>query len=184
MKHVRPNRVPAGIPRVGTFPETNIRTYVRGPDGTPGVYFLSLDITRLAAVAVARLWFRLPYMWARMRIRRAYGVIEYTGSRRWPGPRKAGSVVTVAIGKQIAPKEVTELEHFLTARWGLFTMVKGNLAYAPVEHDQWPLHGARLMDLTEDLTTAAGLPPPEGQPLTHYSPGVNVRIGRLETIGP
>jgi len=31
-----PGGVP--IPREGQFPETNVRTYVRGPDGTPGVW--------------------------------------------------------------------------------------------------------------------------------------------------
>ena len=40
------------IPYLGTFPETNVRTYVRGSDG-PGVWFLSLDISRLLPVVVA-----------------------------------------------------------------------------------------------------------------------------------
>jgi uncharacterized protein YqjF (DUF2071 family) len=31
------------------------------------------------------------------------------------------------------------------------------------------------------LVTAAGLPPPGGEPLVHYSPGVDVRIGRPES---
>ena len=31
------------------------------------------------------------------------------------------------------------------------------------------------------VITAAGLPPPCGDPLAHYSPGVDVRIGRPET---
>ena len=35
------------IPYLGTFPETNVRTYVVGPDGVPGVWFDSLDASRL-----------------------------------------------------------------------------------------------------------------------------------------
>src|SRR5437763_16754580 len=33
---------PAG-PTMRRFPETNVRTYVVGPDGRPGVWFFSLD---------------------------------------------------------------------------------------------------------------------------------------------
>jgi hypothetical protein len=32
----------------------------------------------------------------------------------------------------------------------------------------------------DHLLTAAGLPVPEGEPLVHYSPGVDVAIGRPE----
>jgi uncharacterized protein len=34
--------------------------------------------------------------------------------------------------------------------------------------------------LDDHLLTAAGLPAPEGEPLVHYSPGVDVTIGRPE----
>ena len=43
-----------------------MRTYVRGPDGTVGVWFLSLDAARLAPVVVARRHFHLPYYWSSM----------------------------------------------------------------------------------------------------------------------
>jgi uncharacterized protein YqjF (DUF2071 family) len=33
----------------------------------------------------------------------------------------------------------------------------------------------------DHLVAAAGLPPPRGEPLAHYSPGVDVRIGRPES---
>lgn len=40
---------------VPPFPETNLRTYVLGPDGRPGIWFWSLDATSPSAVAAARL---------------------------------------------------------------------------------------------------------------------------------
>src|SRR5688572_7906720 len=46
---LRPPFVPA-LPWLSKFPETNVRTYVRGPDGQRGVWFFSLDAARLAAV--------------------------------------------------------------------------------------------------------------------------------------
>ena len=60
MEDIRLPLLPA-LPYLGTFPETNVRTYVRGPDGRPGVWFDSLDITRLIPVLVALGTYRLPY---------------------------------------------------------------------------------------------------------------------------
>jgi len=63
------------LPGFGAFPETNVRTYVRG--GATGVWFFSLDAARLAAVAGARASFGLPYFWSRMRVRRQGSVTHY-----------------------------------------------------------------------------------------------------------
>src|SRR2546430_4663808 len=49
------------------FPETNLRTYVIGPNG-PGIWFFSLDAARLSAVVGARATFGLPYFWADMHV--------------------------------------------------------------------------------------------------------------------
>ena len=56
------------VPWVSEFPETNVRTYVRGPDGERGIWFFSLDAARLGAVVTARTTYRLPYFWSRMRV--------------------------------------------------------------------------------------------------------------------
>jgi uncharacterized protein YqjF (DUF2071 family) len=163
------------IPYLGSFPETNVRTYVRGVHG-PGVWFNSLDVPRLLPVLVARTTYRLPYMWSSMDIRRAPGSIAYTARRRWPGPRHASSRVEVEIGSRIA--QPTELDHFLSARWGLYTQLGSRLAYARVEHEPWPLHEASVVDVTDDLVAAAGYPPPAGKPRPLHSPGVSVSVDR------
>jgi hypothetical protein len=49
-------------------------------------------------------------------------------------------------------------------------------------HLPWPLHQAEARGVDDGLVTAAGLPPPQGQPLVLYSPGVDVRIGRPEPL--
>ena len=56
------------VPWVSRFSEINVRTYVRGPDGRAGIFFFSLEASRLGAVVAARWWYQLPYMWAAMRI--------------------------------------------------------------------------------------------------------------------
>ena len=48
-------------PTAHAFPELNLRTYVKGPDGRGGVYFFSLDAASLLAVVGARVAFGLPY---------------------------------------------------------------------------------------------------------------------------
>ena len=51
------------VPYLGSFPEVNIRTYVRH-EGVAYVWFFSLDIPRVLPVGVARSVFALPYMFA------------------------------------------------------------------------------------------------------------------------
>jgi uncharacterized protein len=167
-----------GLPYLGSFPETNVRLYSAGADGRRGVVFRSLEASRLVPVLVARWGARLPYMWARMSVRRGdAGVITYTSSRRWPGPRSAHARLSVRIGGPIP--EPSDLEHFLTARWGLHSAWHGNRPmYLPNEHPPWRLHQAWLLGLDENLIAAAGLPAPATQPVSVlYSPGLAVRFG-------
>lgn len=166
-----------GIPYLGSFPETNVRLYSVDEHGRRGVVFRSLDASRLLPVLAARIGFGLPYLWSRMAIRSDGDTITYTSARRWPGPRGALSRITVRIGERLT--EPTELEHFLTARWGMHNAVRGRLMYLPNAHPRWPLHGADLVECDEDLVAAAGLTEPLGEPVSVlYSPGVNVRFGR------
>lgn len=81
--------------------------------------------------------------------------------------------------------ELGPLERFLTSRWRFFDAVPGGeLITAPVEHRPWALFAAEPLELWEDLTSAAGLPAPAGEPIVHYSPGVDTRIGRPERLRP
>lgn len=174
--HMEDIRLPQAppVPYLSTFPETNVRTYVRGPYGRQGVWFDSLDITRLIPVLVALGTYRLPYRWSQMSIEHRNENVIYRAKRRWPGPRGASSRIVARPGMPIA---ASALESFLTARWGLYSSFGKSLAYAPVDHAPWPLQAAALVDFEDQLIEAAGYPPPLGDPLVHYSPGVDVRIG-------
>jgi uncharacterized protein len=165
-----------GLPYLGTFPETNVRLYSVDAAGRRGVVFRSLEASRLLPVLSARLGFRLPYTWAKMSVRREGETIEYAGRRRWPGPRGAGSRISIRVGEPIG--EPSELEHFVTARWGLHNTWLGRPMYLPNEHPRWPLCRAELLHCEQDLIAAAGLPQPSGPPASVlYSPGVPVRFG-------
>ena len=183
MNKIRMPMTPS-LPWLSSFPETNIRTYVRGPNGTDGVFFLSLDITRLVTTIVARTTYRLPYVWSQMTIQRSRGEIRYASERRWPSTNlkndpvgDATSDIAISIGEAISPVDLTQFDHYLTGRWGLWTELRRGLSYAPVDHPAWSLHRASARQYDNTLFTAAGLPQPEGPPVVHYSPGVTVRIG-------
>ena len=175
-------QLPGGIPipREGQFPETNVRTYVRGPDGTPGVWFCSLEAGRLSATAVARATYGLPYYWADMTAENTGPDWRYRSKRTWPGPKGARCDVDVTAGAAI--DEHSELDRFLTARWGLFSTFLGRTLYAPITHESWPLHHGELTYLDDGLMSAAGFPIPDAEPLVHWTPGVGVRIGRPRIV--
>jgi uncharacterized protein len=165
---------------VSRFCETNVRTYVRDRAGRTGIWFFSLDAARLAAVVVARTTYRLPYFWSDMDITGTGDSLTYRCRRRLPGRRGAASEAEISIGARYGDDEVSERDHFLTARWILFSVSGSRYRLARACHDPWPLHWAQVRGLDDRLIAAAGLPPPEGEPLAHYSPGVDVRIGRPE----
>lgn len=77
---VRPPLAPA-IPGVTTFPETNLRTYVIGPDGRSGVWFFSLDAANWPAVVTGRAAYGLPYHKAKMRLERDSRSVRYRSTR-------------------------------------------------------------------------------------------------------
>ncbi|AWT46686.1 hypothetical protein DMT42_33300 [Streptomyces actuosus] len=171
MADVRPPGVPAGLPGVPTFPETNLRTYVRLPGGRDGLWFLSLEVTcplMLAARAVG-----VPYHPGSLDVAERRETVAYSG-RRWAG--RASYRLVVRPGGPV--ERPTERDVWLTSRWRAYTRRLGLLWETPVEHEPWPLADAGIEVLEETLTTSAGLPAPSGEPVVHFSEGVrHVRLG-------
>lgn len=177
MRGITLPRMPA-VPYFGSFPEINVRTYVRH-NGIPGVWFFSLDVNRLIPAVVARTTYLLPYCWGRASNRIEGNVLRSTVERRWPS--RAHSSTTIEIGQAIPQSD--ELSVFLSARWGLYSRgLFGGLMYAPVDHEPWPLHQAQLKAIDQNVVEAAGLPTPSGDPHVMFSPGVSVRIGRPRRV--
>jgi uncharacterized protein len=173
---VAPPRLPA-LPWLGRFCETNVRTYVKDKHGRDGVWFFSLEASRGPAVVAARVGYRLPYFWAQMSLDKQADRVEYRSRRRLPGPRGANANADVIIGAPYEQSALTEFDHFLTARFRLFSVTHtGALRSADAAHPIWPLRRATVEKVDETLVAAAGLPQPEGPPIVHYSDGVEVRI--------
>lgn len=153
--------------------ETNVRTYVRGPDGRQGLWFLSLDVGSAGLAAALRLAVGAPYHRARLTVAPRGDAVDYAGAR--VGDR--GSYrLRIRPG---APMEAGDLEVWLTSRWRSYTAHLGRLIVTPVEHEPWPLRAATLEGIEQNLTDSVGVDVAGEPPLVHYSDGVrHVRLGR------
>lgn len=165
------------LPFIGRFPETNVRTYVTEPDGTQGIWFFSLDAGSLLGTLGGRIGYRLPYMWSDMSVGRSEGRVDYDCIRRMPGPKGATSRVTTQIAERYRAEELTELDHWLSARWRLYSVMFGGLWGAHAIHEPWPLQKATLLRYDDELVSASGLPEPTGDSIVQYAERVSVRIG-------
>ena len=84
------------------------------------------------------------------------------------------SRVVLRVGDAVEP---TDLETWLTARWGLHTRWGGRTWWVPIEHAAWPLHAAEVLELDDELVADAGAVP-VGPPLRALvSPGVRTVFG-------
>lgn len=177
---VRPLWLPVVPPR-WAFPETNVRTYVAGPDGREGIWFLHNEVTALWFVAALRV-IGLPYVRQAMTVDVDDGVATYRSRPRRPGG-SGGHDVVVRHHEQLQPPHGGPGDLFLTARWGAFHQVGLQLLYTPVDHGPWPLRRAEAERCeVRDLFVAAGLSAPAGPPVVHFSPGVTVRVGRPSLV--
>lgn len=181
MQDVRVPPLPA-VPRWSTFPEINLRTYVRHDDGTDGLWFLGLWSTRRAMNAAMRT-IGLPYHHTEATIRQVGDASLLYDARPAPGaPARAFRLrATVEAGPRISAP--TELEGRLTGRWNAYTVRAGHLWRVPVTHPPWPLRRATLELLDTNVFETMDLPAPRVDPLVHVSPGVHTLIGAPRPAG-
>jgi uncharacterized protein len=169
------------IPGVSRFPELNLRTYVRERNtNQAGVYFFSLEAANPLAVAMARLFFRLPYHWARMSVR-ARGEREFSyESDRLLSPKPVrfrAHYRGLGQMRMLEQSRPGTIEYFLTERYCLFTVDhSGQLLRGDIHHEPWPLEAAEAEIELNDLPGAHGIELPDTPPLLHYSRELAVYI--------
>ena len=164
------------VPYFGNFVEVNVRLYAVDALGRRGVVFVSLEASRLAAVLAARALFSIPYMWARTSLDQVAGELRYSSTRHLAAAARSHIVVRpttrTVVGEPLAD--------FLTARWALFTRVRGRTVHLRNHHEPWGLFAADLVSLDDTLLATAGFPglagtrPPDS---VLYSPGVTTWFG-------
>ena len=195
MDAVRPRFCPP-VPGLSWFLELNLRTYVHTADGTPGVWFYSLDCNQPVAVRLARSLFSLPYVHARQTgirpsaqnhhrakfksQRMALTADQLSGKYGWSNH----FTYNVAPGSTPAPALPGTLEYFLAERYVLFSHSArtGRLASGRVWHTPYQLAPAHASCATT-LFADNGFPPPETAPAHQMiSPGVDVSIYPLRRL--
>jgi uncharacterized protein len=175
MSDVRGRGLPP-LPGLSRFPELNVRTYVVVGD-KPGVYFFSLDAGNLAAVWAARKFYHLPYFHARMSVSGDEQGISYR-SRRYHNQTELRAFYAATGPVQL--RRPGTLEHWLTERYCLYTVAKGNLHRAEIHHIQWPLQDAEAEFECNTMASAAGIHLPDTKPLLHFAKKLQVLIWPLK----
>jgi len=164
------------LPRVSSFRELNVRTYVTH-GGKPGIWFFSLDASSQVAVEAARRFYRLPYFRAEIDVERRDGRIAYECARH---EGKAFSATYAPVG-DVSPAAAGSLEHFLAERYCLYARAGARLYRADIHHRPWPLQQA---EATIDLNSMPpdGIPL-DGEPVLHFSRRQDVVIWPLQEAG-
>ena len=142
MSGVAPRCCPP-MPYLSRFLELNVRTYVV-KDGKPGVWFFSLDAANRIAVRLARKTFSLPYMDAKMALKReGSSSIYYESTRTHRGEPAADFTATYGSESESFEAQEGTLEHWLTARYCLYSAnPKGHIYRGEIDHSPWRLSKA------------------------------------------
>jgi len=188
MDRIKVRGVPP-IPGARSFPELNLRTYVRDQaSGASGVYFFSLDASNLLAVTAGRAFYHLPYHWAEMRLdHRSERNFIFESRRRFQSKPVEFKACYRGLGptRRLAENRPGSLEYFLTERYCLFTSNRaGQPVRANVHHVPWPLEDAEADIERNDLASAIGVTLPNEKPVLHYSRRLAVYIWPAELVRP
>jgi uncharacterized protein YqjF (DUF2071 family) len=177
------------IPGARSFPDLTLRTYVHDQyTGTAGVYCFSVDASNLLAVAVARMYYHLPYYWAEMRFEqrseREFGFYSRRRLTKHPVMFKARYRGLGPTSKTAEIRNGT-LEYFFTERTCLFSSSReGQPLRANLHSVPWPLEEAEAEIERNDLSTSIGIKLPNVEPVLHYSRRLAVYVWPKELLQP
>ena len=192
MEKIRPWWSPA-VPGISWFLETNVRTYVRHPDGTAGVWFFSLDANSRLAVTIARKLWMLPYFVCDMaldcRQEKESGATTKLAGCRYHGTRQGDVGLEYDLDVRLPPSNCpitavsNSLEHFLLERYVLFADAgDGRLFRGDVHHCPYRFRPAIVHSFHQTLTASCGLNLALGPDPDHsaFCDGVDVIVSPLQ----
>jgi uncharacterized protein len=169
----------APIPRLSSFLEVNVRTYVVA-GGRPGIYFFSLDASSSAAVTAARRGYRLPYFKADISAEHRGQALRYRSRRvSSDGPPAELDIEYEPTGGRL-PVEEGSLERWLAERYCLYTLdARGRVLRGNIHHTPWPLQPATAEIAVNTMGHQVGLDLGE-RPVLHYAARLDVLLWALE----
>ncbi len=181
MDHVRAHGSPR-LPFVSHFVELNVRTYVTH-QGKPGIYFFSLDASSLSAVWGARVFYRLPYWKASMKVRgQGTSQIEYS-SKREHGPKPALFRASYGPASAASSAVPGSIEYFLSERYCLYATTNKRVYRADIHHLPWPLQKAEYEIKENTMAKVAGIELPGEPNLAQFARELKVLVWAPERVG-
>lgn len=154
------------IPGFSEFNEINVRTYVHH-DGKPGIWFFSLDASKVLPAIGARVFFGFPYFSAEIDFARTAHEFRFDMHRNLAS--KAHFHANWRQGMRLRAPDTDSLAFFLVERYALFAGVAGGLNMTRVYHHPWILDEVTEVSFESTLLSALGLPEPKSEPLAHFS---------------
>jgi uncharacterized protein YqjF (DUF2071 family) len=183
MTHVRPFDLP--LPgEAFAFAETNVRTYVTAPDGTRGIWFLSLDGAHWPSATAARIAFGVPYHHARVSSARDGDAIVHASRCGASDAATAELRIRYRPTGPVRHAVPHSLEAFLTDRLSLFARVRGRLTATDVEHGPWPLQDAEAAIERNTMTAPFGIVLPDTPPIVQFAASLDTVAHRPRPIAP
>jgi uncharacterized protein YqjF (DUF2071 family) len=161
------------IPGASSFHELNLRTYVHA-NGIPGVWFFSLEASKLLPVIGARTFYWLNYRHSDMIFRDKSDKLEFIAHRE--DKINADFQATWIPGEVLPEPEPDSLEFFLVERYALYAARDNQLMQARIYHSPWELRSAELLSFETTMFDWLGLPNPIAEPLLHFSTVLNVDV--------
>jgi uncharacterized protein YqjF (DUF2071 family) len=165
------------VPGTSSFLQLNVRTYVRGRDGKPGVWFLSLDASSRLAVEGARRRFGLPFFHARMSLDETGDWSDFECARIGERGRVFSGRYRAA-GKE-SVSTPGSLEKFLFERYCLYATDRaGRLHRGEIHLEPWSV---RRAEAEIELATIAPLEL-SGSALCHVAARQDLVVWPLEAL--
>jgi uncharacterized protein YqjF (DUF2071 family) len=161
------------IPGLDSFNEINVRTYVHH-NGKPGIWFFSLDASKLIPVIAARLFYQVPYFSAEIDFQQAENDFSVEMTRTTN--RNVRFKARWKKGTRLRDPDAESLAFFLVERYCFFAELGNSLMMTRVYHQPWILDEAIVGSYESSLIGSLGLPEPVGEPLAHFSEGVTTQI--------
>jgi uncharacterized protein YqjF (DUF2071 family) len=167
------------LPIVSRFLQLNVRACV-SVQGTPGVWFFSIDVSSAPILRLARRLFPVAVFHARVTARRLGDEFRLECTRRdHPEPPKVFDARFTPTGTPRQPQPGS-LEHFLTERYRVYLSVDGRLRRAEIHHAPWQLREA-AGEVELNTMAPAGVALAE-QPILHFSRSQDVLLWSPEPV--
>ena len=171
------------IPGETSFPELNLRTYVRC-NGRRGVYFLRADAQALIADIGARLMFHMPYGPASMSLTTdAAGRSTFRSHRTTPQSPDATYAMTFTPTGALTPVVEGTRTAFLRNRDYAFLSVDGHIKSVGLLHDPWKVQTVEATVQINTVLSASGFELPSSPISFDYTPEMKVVLWGGEPVG-